>query len=432
MSSSRDGDAKLERATPRGVRSGGIRALVRSAPRWLIPVLGVALLAAGVEIWLGWKLACNEPTPERKPAQLEEPRGSAAPPCSSNQGKACGCGGTVQCDGSCSAPACRGSCKDGRCCTFSADPACGGSLPDRRRDFNSYVLRAIDRLYQGYRGRGYDINSAFTHDLDYSQPGEIKAGPHPPATMCVAAVSEVVIAALKLYADEQHDRSVFDKLPGRSWMKATPLDIRPYMFLYNNIDSSGTADALKHFGIGDRMPFPGLVPGDFIGLNRENHSGHAVVFLGFLNARGQIEPGYDARKVVGFKYFSAQGRNPPDAGLGYRWAFFGNCPGWQEAGKPRDCGIIPSDNPDILNTGYMLHPSQWAAAPAMRMLKSALITKHSLRILSKRLRRESTAGELSRLSPPESRQLEAEATRELSVELSPGSRLEFDGVTTDD
>ena len=371
-----------------------------------------------------WK---TEPCPTRAPLCR-----NGACQCSPNKGKACNCGGTLQCDGTCSVPACSGACKDGKCCRFGSDPACGGANPPARRpDFNSYILRAIDQLYQNYRGRGYG-SSSFTHDIDYARPGEIKAGPHPPTTMCVAAVSEVIIAALKLYADETRDRSVFDKLPGRSWMKSPSLDIRPYMYLYDTVDSSGTADALAHFGIGEHRPFPALVPGDFMGLNRENGTGHAVVFLGYLNARGELEPRYDARKVVGFTYFSSQGRNPPDAGLGYRWAFFGNCPSWREADKPRDCGIIPSDNQKVLNTGYMLHPSPWSAAPAMRMLKAALIKQHSLDILAKRLRRPPTARDLSRLSPSESRQLDEEATRALTAELPPTSKLKFDGTTTDD
>jgi hypothetical protein len=377
-----------------------------------------------------WKtVSCPASAPQCRSGRCQSP----VVQCSANKGKACNCEGTIQCNGTCSTAACSGTCTNGRCCVFSEDPACDPkSLPVRRLDFNSYILRAIDLLYQQFPRRGYSAGTAYTHDLDYSQPHEIKAGPNAPATMCVAAVSEVIIVALKLYADERKDLSVFTKLPARSWIKASATDIRPYMFLYDTVDSNGTADALQHFGIGEHTPFPALVPGDFIGLNRENRSGHAVVFLGFLNALGQIEPNYDSKKVVGFKYFSAQGNASPNAGLGYRWAFFGSCPRWHESDKLRDCGIVLSDNQTILNTGYMLHPTQWTTEPALSTLRSALIQKHSVKLLAKQLGRAPTHIDLTRMSRAESLQLQQQATRELQVELPATSRLKFDGKTTDD
>jgi hypothetical protein len=352
--------------------------------------------------------------------------------CSPNKGKVCNCSGTVQCDGTCSVGPCNGTCKNGRCCTFRSAPECGGSPPVRRPDFNSHILRAVEYLHQHRRGNGYDINSAYTQDIDYSKPGEIKAGQGKPATMCVAAVSEAIIVALRMYAQEKNDRAVFDKLPARSWMFGTALDIRPYIFQYSTVDSHGTADALKHFGIGEHRPFPYLVPGDFIGFNRENRSGHAVIFLGFLNAQGQIEPRYDSRKVVGFKYFSAQGTTKPEAGLGYRYAFFGKCPAWKEPGKLRDCNVILSENPVYLNTGYMFHPSQWATATAMRTLKSTLVGKNSLEIIRRKLGRPATTTDMIRISPEEHRVIESEADRQLTIELPQTLKLKFDGKTTDD
>jgi hypothetical protein len=225
---------------------------------------------------------------------------------------------------------------------------------------------------------------------------------------------------------------VFTTLPAASWVQGHPNDIRPYMFLYDTVDSNGTADALQHFGIGEHMPFPGLVPGDFIGLNRMNNSGHAVVFLGFLNASGQIEDKYDSKKVVGFKYFSSQGGTAPIGGLGYRWAFFGTCPTWHEADKPRDCGIVLSDNQKVLNTGYMLHPKQWNAAPAMRVMMAKLTEKHSINLLSKELGRTVTSRELVRLPRLKRLQLTEQANRQIKIELPPSTRLKFDGKTTDD
>jgi hypothetical protein len=331
--------------------------------------------------------------------------------CVAGKGRDCNCGGKIQCDGTCSVPVCNGACTNGRCCP-SGDPACGSTNPIARLpEFNEYVLRAIDLLYDKYRDRGYRIDSAFTHDLDYAVPREIKAGPYPPKTMCVAAVSEVIIVALKIYADEKPDPSIFTTLPARSWMGSRPTDIRSYMFMYEGVDSNGTADALEHFGIGVHTPFSALRPGDFIGLNRTNGTGHAVVFLGYLDASGKEIP-FDAAKVAGFKYFSAQ-----TGGLGYRWAFFHQCPSWSEANKPRDCGIIRSDQQDILNAGYMLHPKVWTTKRAMDDLKTKLTEAEKRRLLSRRV---------------EPRQLEELANEQLLKDLPPVSRLKFDGVTTDD
>jgi hypothetical protein len=176
-------------------------------------------------------------------------------------------------------------------------------------------------------------------------------------------------------------------------------------------------------------PFPLLVPGDFINLNRTNRSGHAVVFLGFLNASGEIERRYDASKVVGFKYFSAQG-----AGLGYRWAYFaGNCPGRRDPARPRDCGVLLRDDQRLLHTGYMLHPSRWTTAEAKQELESRYVERRTELLLEQQLRRRPTPRDRARLSVSERRRLESAARRELTQPLpGPITGIEFDGVTTDD
>src|SRR5687767_10571149 len=60
--------------------------------------------------------------------------------------------------------------------------------------FNDTILKAV-RMIAGERaGKGYDLNSYFTQNLTYGpdHPGAIRAN-HPPLTMCVAAVTEVMI-----------------------------------------------------------------------------------------------------------------------------------------------------------------------------------------------------------------------------------------------
>ena len=64
--------------------------------------------------------------------------------------------------------------------------------PDR---FNNYVLRTVEMLARERAAQGYDLHSYFTQDLSYGRgSGRIKAN-HPPLTMCVAAVTEVMIFA---------------------------------------------------------------------------------------------------------------------------------------------------------------------------------------------------------------------------------------------
>jgi len=133
--------------------------------------------------------------------------------------------------------------------------------------FNSYVLRAVDQMYQSYRARGYDINSYFTHTLDYGQSTKVIRANHPPKTMCVAAVCEVIIEALNLYYTDTSDQSPFKALPASSWNGGKPTDIRPYMFMYEDSGSSGTASALSKFSIGEEIPFQELLPGDFINFD---------------------------------------------------------------------------------------------------------------------------------------------------------------------
>jgi hypothetical protein len=236
------------------------------------------------------------------------------------------------------------------------------SRADRQKDLRDYVLKAVDQINSEWGNKGYD-SAYFTHDLDYAQPGQIKAHRKHPKTMCVAAVAEIIIVALKAYVDETHDESVFKRLPARSWNRGSKNDIRAYIWMYDTVNSNGTADAIQQFGIGEQISFRDLLPGDFVNLNREK-TGHAVVFLGYLNKAGEIEAKYDEAKVVGFKYFSAQGRD--NGGLGYRWGYFeGFCPDKNPV-RPRDCHIKRSRNQRILNTGYLWHPTLWKTEEAAK------------------------------------------------------------------
>ncbi|MFA5160625.1 MAG: hypothetical protein WC421_00095 [Elusimicrobiales bacterium] len=243
---------------------------------------------------------------------------------------------------------------------FSADYSAAARRGDRY--FNAYILKAVSKLYASYRLMGYDIHSVLTHNIRYDGYGVIQAT-NPPLTMCVAAQMEVMLTAYQIYAAETGDSSVYDYLPIDSYEGLDREDLKGHIWVNSEFNSYGTADALVNFGMGEHIPFEKLTPGAFVNINRVNGTGHAVAFLGYINKRGEMQKEYNSA-VVGFKYFSSQGKK--DAGLGgfdYRYAVFDSfgCP--EMPGK-RDCGVIYSKDQKMLNTGVMLAPRNWRHPPA--------------------------------------------------------------------
>ncbi|HAT72891.1 MAG TPA: hypothetical protein DCS63_08760 [Elusimicrobia bacterium] len=224
--------------------------------------------------------------------------------------------------------------------------------------FNAYILKAIDYLYKNYGLLGYDINSILTHDITYNTSGIVPAR-RAPLTMCVAAQMEIILTAYEIYAGETGDFSVYYYLPKRSFEGLSVTDLKGHIWVNPKFNANGTADALINFGMGEREPFENLRPGDFVNINRANRTGHAVTFIGYINKTGKILPRYDAGAVVGFKYFSSQGRLAAgEGGLDYRYAVFSKfgCP---EMPYKRDCEVIYSADQRMLNTGTMLAPRFW-------------------------------------------------------------------------
>jgi hypothetical protein len=222
--------------------------------------------------------------------------------------------------------------------------------------FNSYVLKAVDELATKYGLLGYD-NVALTHDLTYGTQGDIKAM-KPPRTMCVAAVLEILVTAMQIYLRETGDAKVFTFLPKLSWETLSSSNIRAHLWVNSAINARGSADAVRHFGIGMTVPFKELSAGSFINLNRTTGTGHAVVFLAFIDKQGKEHSAWNA-DVIGFKYFSSQGGyDAGNGGLDYRYAVF------DEFGSPtmpynRDLHVINSEDQLYLNTGVAYSPAYW-------------------------------------------------------------------------
>jgi hypothetical protein len=227
------------------------------------------------------------------------------------------------------------------------------------RTFNSYVLKAVQQISESYLVRGYSINDALTHDIAYGDLGFVRRlHPDTDKTMCVAAQLEIILTALEIYSQETADLSVFRYLPKSSWEHLSKNDIRGHIWVNSRFNAYGTADALRNFGMGEKIPFQKLTPGAFININRVNGSGHAVTFLSFIDASGQKLQKYGT-SVVGFQYFSAQGKSAiGSGGFDFRDAVFSQfgCPVMP---IKRDCGVIYSTSQVYLNTGQMLAPAYW-------------------------------------------------------------------------
>lgn len=227
--------------------------------------------------------------------------------------------------------------------------------------FADYMVAATEWLYEQYGLLGYDIGSVLTHDIEYGPYGVIPQTGVDQKTMCVAAVMEIILTAMQLYEDDTGDVTVWDFLPWSSYRYLNSTDIRAHIWVnYGDIDSGGSADALRHFGMGMNVPFERLVPGSVININRTTGTGHAVVFLAFIDINGTEYTTYpDDVEIVGFTYFSSQGRSDPGSGgLDYRWAVFSDhgCP---DMPGSRDCNVIWSADQHWLNTGVIYHPTHW-------------------------------------------------------------------------
>jgi len=232
---------------------------------------------------------------------------------------------------------------------------------DADQYFNHYIIEAVDYLYANYGLLGYD-SAALTHDIEYGGYGFVEAT-DPPRTMCVAAVMEVILAAMQLYAGDTGDTSVWDFLPIVSWQRLGADDIRGHIWVNHELGTWGTADALVNFGMGETIVFEELLPGSVINVNRLSGTGHAVVFLGYIDEQGiEYETYHD--DVIGFRYFSSQGGYDTGAGgLDYRYAIFATDE-YEQNGYPtmpykRDTRIMRSENQHYLNTGMMWHPEHW-------------------------------------------------------------------------
>lgn len=242
----------------------------------------------------------------------------------------------------------------------------GSHATEAPPDMNKYVLEAVQYLSKHYSNGGYDITLALTHDLPYNQ--EIIKAKRPPRSQCVAGMLEVIIHAMEFYArDNPTNREVtYAFLPVRSWSRLRPTDIKSHLWVDPRLNSWGTGDALHAFGIGQRLKFSELKAGDFVNLNRprisghrKKPSGHAVVFLAYLDEKGGELTEYSSSLVAGMKYFSHQ---ETTNGFGYKHGFFLKKDKWfcpKVSGASVDCGVMITKDQKYLNSGRLYAPTEW-------------------------------------------------------------------------
>lgn len=256
--------------------------------------------------------------------------------------------------------------------TYNGDDNAGEyvlSINHEQPVFNDYILAAVEYLYDEYKLLGYD-SAVLTHDITYGEYGIIPMTGGG-KTMCVAAVMEVILTAMNIYSDETGDDTVFDTLPIGSWKYLHSYDLKAHIWVNSDLNAGGTADALRNFNMGGNIPFEELEPGSFININRTTGTGHAVIFLSFIDINGDEYTEYN-EDIIGFRYFSSQGGYDVGAGgLDYRYAIF------DEFGTPtmpykRDTQIIYSEDQQLLNTGVMFMPEYWNPATDYTTLKPVM------------------------------------------------------------
>ena len=247
----------------------------------------------------------------------------------------------------------------GKMGSYILDASFRPKTPPAADTFNAYLLKAVAQIKANYGLLGY-ASAVLTHDMQYGGKGPVKAS-KPPKTMCVAAVMEVILTAMQIYAKDQGNNKVFDFLPIKSFQSLASGNLRAHLWVNFKINSRGSADALRHFGMGMTVPFKELSPGSLINLNRTTGTGHAVIFISFIDDKG-VEYSTHNSSVIGFKYYSSQGGY--DAGAGgfdYRYAIFSKYGSPSMPGK-RDTKVVQSDDQKYLNTGVMYAPARWLAS----------------------------------------------------------------------
>ncbi|MFJ3483248.1 hypothetical protein ACIPL1_07660 [Pseudomonas sp. NPDC090202] len=235
------------------------------------------------------------------------------------------------------------------------------SLPISAADYNEKIMTTVKWIEKNKSGLGYNLGSRYTEDLKYGDYTFRSTGGT--STMCVAAIFEILIRSITDAKDAEGRLVSSAILKGQVLNGSKALNIAPYAFQYASLTtipeykrkfSAGIGDAFVLFGMGKYVNFQRAKSGDFVYFNRTSGTGHAVIFINYLDSQGKITK--NANESIGFRYFSAQ-KNGTN-GMGYRDAFFGSCPK-VDTDYVKDCSLIKSDSRAIFAISRLDDPKEW-------------------------------------------------------------------------
>ena len=176
--------------------------------------------------------------------------------------------------------------------------------------FNQYVLDIIDTYAIGEGKYPYLLNNDYanyngvTQTLTYQGKELLKAHPSGnKASHCVGITFEVFFRAM-----QQRNRDLGIPVDDFNGMSYDDL----FDFVMNWFAASGSkknnniAIAVEKYGIGKRLyDLEDVKSGDFIDLNRQNGTGHTVVFINWIR---------EQNRIIGLRYWSSQ---PSTGGISY-------------------------------------------------------------------------------------------------------------------
>ncbi len=176
--------------------------------------------------------------------------------------------------------------------------------------FNQHVLDIIDTYAIGEGRYPYLLNNDYanyngvTQTLTYQGKELLRAHPSGNrASHCVGITFEVFFRAM-----QQRNRDLGIPVDDFNGMGYDAL----FDFVMNWFAASGSkqnsniAIAVEKYGIGKRLyDLEDVKPGDFIDINRQNGTGHTVVFINWIR---------DQNRIIGLRYWSSQ---PSTGGISY-------------------------------------------------------------------------------------------------------------------
>ncbi len=177
--------------------------------------------------------------------------------------------------------------------------------------FNQLVFNRIKTYNQGsypyLLNTDYANYNGVTTDIYYEDKILLRAHPSGNrASHCVGITFEVFFDAMQAWNRQAG-------LPEGSFKNLSYDELYDFVLTWyvakGPKTQSNLAVAVEKYGLGKRIHnLEDAQPGDFLDFSRINNTGHAVVFIEWMR---------EDNKIIGFKYWSSQGK-----GIGYRTEYF--------------------------------------------------------------------------------------------------------------